>query len=129
MIINYAHRGASGNYPENTMLSFQKALELGASGIETDVQMTSDGKLVLIHDERVDRTTDGVGFVKDYTYSELNKLDAGSWLSSDYANEKIPNFEGFLEFIKNTKLLLNLEIKSNIIQYPGIEKKSYRYDS
>ncbi|KYH35486.1 glycerophosphoryl diester phosphodiesterase [Clostridium tepidiprofundi DSM 19306] len=132
MIINYAHRGASGTYPENTMLSFEKAFELGASGIETDVQMTSDGVLVLIHDERVDRTTDRIGFVKDYTYNDIRKLDAGSWLSDEFQNQRIPSFEELLIFMKGNNLFLNLELKSNIIQYPYIEKKVietiYKYD-
>ena len=132
MVINYAHRGASGIYPENTMLSFEKAFELGASGIETDVQMTSDGVLVLIHDERVDRTTDGIGFVKDYTYNEIRKLDASSWLSDEFETQRIPSLEELLIFMKGNDLFLNLELKSNIIQYPGIEKRVietiYKYD-
>lgn len=66
-----AHRGYSGKYPENTMLAFQKAVEVGCDGIELDVQLTRDGVLVIIHDERIDRTTDGTGSVKDYTYEEL----------------------------------------------------------
>ena len=74
----YAHRGYSGRYPENTMLSFQKAAETGCDGIELDVQLTRDGTVVVIHDEAVDRTTDGTGLVKDYTFEELRKLDAGT---------------------------------------------------
>ena len=70
----YAHRGYSGKYPENTMLSFQKAAETGCDGIELDVQTTKDGVLVVIHDEAIDRTTDGTGLVKDYTYEELVSL-------------------------------------------------------
>ena len=71
---NFAHRGFSGKYPENTMLAFRKALECGADGIEMDVQLTKDGELVVIHDERVDRTTNGTGNVRDYTLEELQKL-------------------------------------------------------
>ena len=63
----YGHRGYSGKYPENTMLAFRKAAEAGCDGIELDVQLTKDGKLVVIHDETVDRTTDGTGFVRYYT--------------------------------------------------------------
>ena len=73
---NFAHRGFSGKYPENTMLAFKKALEAGADGIELDVQMTKDGQVVVIHDEKVDRTTNGTGLVRDYTLEELRKLDA-----------------------------------------------------
>ena len=64
---NFAHRGFSGKYPENTMLAFQKAYEAGADGIELDVQLTKDGQVVVIHDEKVDRTTNGTGLVRDYT--------------------------------------------------------------
>lgn len=123
MLINYAHRGASGYYPENTMLAFEKALELGATGIETDIQMTKDGELVLIHDELVNRTTDGNGLVKDYTYSELSKLDAGGKLFPEFKGLKIPTLKELLEFAKEKNLMLDLEIKSNVIQYPNIEEK------
>ena len=72
----YAHRGYSGAYPENTMLAFRKAEEAGSDGIELDVQLTKDGQVVVIHDENVDRTTDGKGLVCDYTLAELQKLNA-----------------------------------------------------
>ena len=72
----YAHRGYSGKYPENTMLAFEKAAETGCDGIELDVQLTKDGKLVVIHDESVDRTTTGTGKVKDFTYDELARFNA-----------------------------------------------------
>ena len=71
-----AHRGYSGKYPENTMLAFEEAAKTGADGIELDVQLTKDGQVVVIHDERIDRTTDGSGWVKDYTYEELKKFNA-----------------------------------------------------
>ena len=132
MIINYAHRGASGYFPENTKLSFNKAIELGATGIETDVQMTSDGILVLIHDEYVNRTTNGLGLVKDFTYAELTKLDAGSWFNKNYNAEKIPRAEDLIVLAKENDILLNLEIKTGIIMYPGIEEKLiemlYKYE-
>ena len=66
----FAHRGYSGNYPENTMLAFKKAIECGVDGIELDVQLTKDGEVVIIHDETIDRTTNGKGYVVDYTYEE-----------------------------------------------------------
>ena len=134
MIINYAHRGASGYFPENTMLSFRKAIELGATGIETDVQMTSDGVLVLIHDEKVNRTTNGMGLVKDFTYDELNKLDAGSWYNKKYDSEKIPTAKQLIILAKSNNILLNLEIKNGEVTYPGIEEKliemlyQYKYE-
>jgi glycerophosphoryl diester phosphodiesterase len=123
MTINYAHRGASGYYPENTMLSFEKAIELGCTGIETDVQMTKDGVLVLIHDEMVNRTTDGAGFVKDYTYSDLAKLDAGSWLSNEFCGLRIPSIDELIYLVKDTDIIINFEIKTGIIQYKDIEEK------
>lgn len=68
----WAHRGCSQRYPENTLLAFEKAMDIpGLTGIELDIQLTRDGELVVIHDERVDRTTEGIGFVRDYTLAEL----------------------------------------------------------
>ncbi len=110
-ILVVGHRGAKAFYPENTMLSFQKAIELGVDGIEMDINMTKDGQLVVIHDNTVDRTTNGTGKVVDFTLRELKELDAGSHFSSEYAGERIPTFEEFLDLVKNKKLLLNVEIK------------------
>ena len=76
IVLNLGHRGFSGKYPENTMLAYRKAVEAGADGVELDVQLTKDGEVVVIHDERVDRTTDGQGFVRDFTLADLRKLDA-----------------------------------------------------
>lgn len=123
MAVNYAHRGASGYCPENTMMAFERAIELGAEGIETDVQMTKDGQLVLIHDETLNRTTSGSGFVKDHTLEELKALDAGVWLGQEFAGIKIPTLEELLVLAKKTNILLNLEIKTGIVLYPGIEEK------
>lgn len=119
----YAHRGASGYAPENTMEAFKKAVKLGSRGIECDVQMTKDGRLVVCHDETVDRTTNGKGFIKDFTFEELRKLDAGSWFGKEFKGEKIPLLSELLELVKETGLLLNIEIKSGIVLYPGIEEK------
>ena len=74
-ILVWAHRGASGIMPENTLPAFEKAVELGADGVELDIQMTADGEIVVIHDEMVDRTSDGKGWVKEYTLEDLRKLD------------------------------------------------------
>ncbi|TGE32181.1 glycerophosphodiester phosphodiesterase [Desulfosporosinus sp. Sb-LF] len=123
MVMNYAHRGASGYFPENTMLAFVKAVEMGCDGIETDVQMTRDGVLVLIHDERVDRTTNGSGLVKDYTYAELCRLDAGLWNGVQFAGAKIPTAVELLLLARDTGIGLDFEIKNGIIQYEGIEEK------
>ena len=78
----YAHRGYSGRYPENTMLAFKEAKKTGCYGIELDVQLTKDGEVVIIHDERVDRTTDGTGWVRDFTLEELKKLNAVNWIGA-----------------------------------------------
>lgn len=75
--LNIAHRGFSGKYPENTMVAFKKAIEEKCDGIETDLNMTKDGILVVCHDEKIDRTTNGCGYIKDYTYKELKQFDAG----------------------------------------------------
>lgn len=123
MVMNFAHRGASGCFPENTKLAFIKAVEMGCAGIETDVQMTRDGVLVLIHDERVDRTTNGLGLVKDYSYSELCRLDAGLWYGASFAGAKIPTAEELLLIARDTGICLNFEIKNGIIGYEGIEEK------
>ena len=74
-----AHRGASGYAPENTMASFRRAVAMGATEVETDVAFTKDGKLVLFHDETLERTTNGTGLPEDFTLAELQRLDAGSW--------------------------------------------------
>ena len=118
-----AHRGVSSISPENTMIAFERAIEIGADAIETDVQMTKDGQLVLIHDERLNRTTDGKGWVKDYTLAELKKLDAGSWYSSIYSKQTIPTLDELFTLIKPTSLWINLEIKDGFVLYPGIEEK------
>lgn len=93
-----AHRGASGYAPENTFAAFELARTMGAGGIETDVQRTADGVLVLIHDATVDRTTDGTGAVKDLTWEQLSRLDAGSWLDAKWAGERIVRFDDFLDW-------------------------------
>jgi glycerophosphoryl diester phosphodiesterase len=85
--------------------------------------VTGDGVLVLIHDEMVNRTTDGAGFVKDYTFSELIKLDAGSWKSKEFSGCRIPLVEELISLIKNNDIIVNFEIKNGIIEYKGIEEK------
>lgn len=119
----YAHRGASGYAPENTMAAFRMAVELGSHGIECDVQMTKDGTLVICHDETLDRTTDGKGLIKDHDYNELRRLDAGSWFDGKFKSERLPKLSELLKLVKDNGLLLNIEIKSGIVQYPGIEQK------
>lgn len=121
--IIYAHRGASGTAPENTMAAFEKAVALGAHGIECDVQMTKDGKIVICHDETIDRTSNGKGFIKDMTYEEIRSLDMGSWFGAEYAGERMPLLEELLDLIKKNGMYLNIELKNGIILYEGMEDK------
>jgi glycerophosphoryl diester phosphodiesterase len=112
-----AHRGASAYAPENTFAAFERALALRTDGIETDVRATSDGALVLVHDERVDRTTDGEGRVQDLSFDELQKLDAGGSFNPRYAGERVPTVEAFLDRYGG-KVPLCLEVKQ-----AGVETK------
>lgn len=106
-----AHRGDHMNAPENTVPAIRSAVEKGAHQIEIDVQMSKDGKLVIMHDETVDRTTNGTGKVGDLTFEELRKLDAGSWFNSAFKGIKIPTLCEALEIIPN-EILCNVNIKS-----------------
>lgn len=123
MIFNYAHRGASGDYPENTMLAFEKAIAFGCDGIETDVQMTRDLELVLIHDEKLERTTGASGMVKDYTLSEIKKLSAGENNEKEFASVQIPTAEELILLAKKNNIKINFELKNGIVMYPNMEKK------
>ena len=118
-----AHRGVSLTAPENTMSAFAAAVEQGLAGIELDVQMSKDGHLIVIHDERADRTTNGKGLVKDMTLEEIKNLDAGSWFAEKYSGVKIPVLEEVLELIGQREFIINIELKSGIIQYPGLEER------
>lgn len=120
---NFAHRGYSGKYPENTMLAFRKAVEAGADGIELDVQLTRDGVPVIIHDELVDRTTDGKGRVKEMTLAELRALDASYIYAGQYGKNPIPTFREYCEFVKDLPITTNIEMKTGVFEYPGIEEK------
>lgn len=118
-----AHRGYSSQAPENTLSAIELALKnQQIYGIEIDVQLTRDSIPVVIHDFVVDRVTDGNGFVKDYEYNDLKKLDAGSWFDDNFKTEKIPTLEEVLELIGNKKKII-IEIKSNGYEYQDIDKK------
>ena len=118
----FAHRGSSGTHPENTMEAFKAALEAGAEGIELDVQLTKDLIPVVIHDETLERTTNGSGWVRDHTLAQLQQLDAGSWFSPNFTGVKIPTLNDVLEWLVKTPLHLNIELKNGVVRYPGIEK-------
>lgn len=109
--INYAHRGASAYAPENTMVAFKKALEMGADGIELDLQETKDKKIVIFHDEIIDKKSNGKGRIKDYTFEELYNLDFGSWFSNEYKGEHIVLFEDFAKEFLKKDLVFAIELK------------------
>lgn len=119
-----AHRGFSGRYPENTMLAFEKAVEAGCDEIELDIQTTKDGVVVVIHDEQVDRTTDGEGFVRNYTYEQLSKLNAGKLYQGQYGFNPIPSFDEYCKWAKNKNITTNIELKTSVYYYPEIEQKA-----
>lgn len=118
----WAHRGASAYAPENTIPAYKMAIDMGADGIELDVHMSKDGKLMVIHDETVDRTSNGHGRVVDMTCQELKKLDF-SYGKEGYSNVRIPTLKEVLGLLKNTDLYLNIEIKCDVVIYYGIWDK------
>lgn len=119
---NIAHRGFSGQYPENTLLAFEKGIEAGADGFEFDTHLTKDGEIVLIHDERLDRTTNATGFVRDFTLAELKEVDAGKPFP-EHGFQQIPTLREYFELIKGRELLTNIELKNGIFWYEGMEEK------
>lgn len=122
MIKNIAHRGFKGEYPENTLLSFKKAIEVGADGIEFDVHLTKDNEVVIIHDETLERTTDGKGFVKDYTLNELRKFNASKCSVEKFGFNAIPTLEEYFVMVRDLDFITNVELKNSIFPYDGIEK-------
>jgi len=123
MSLIYAHRGASQIAPENTLEAFQLAMKMGADGFELDVHLSLDGELVVIHDETVDRTTDGTGFVRDMTLAQLKALDASNGGMTIYRGARIPTLREVYELIQNTNHLVNVEVKTDECFYPEIEEK------
>lgn len=134
----WAHRGCSQRYPENTLLAFEKAAAIrNLTGIELDIQLTRDGEMVVIHDERVDRTTEGMGYVKDYTLAQIKKLHI---YADDHPTQQIPTIEEVLDFLEPRLkmemggahengamecpgLRLNIELKNSVCPYEGMEEK------
>ncbi len=105
----FAHRGASGYAPENTMAAFSHALQLGAEAIELDVKLTRDGHVVVLHDQTVDRTTSGQGDLREFTLAQVQELDAGSHFAAQYIDEKVPSLEQVFE-VFGRKLFINIEL-------------------
>lgn len=119
----FAHRGASGQYPENTMLAFEKGIEAGADGIELDVQLTKDGRIVVIHDERLDRTTSLKGFVKDTAYDVIMTANGAAGHDQTYSDIKVPLLEDVLSWAEKKNFLINIELKNSVVRYEGMEEK------
>lgn len=120
----WAHRGCSQRYPENTLLAFEKAAGIkGLTGIELDIQLTKDGEMVVIHDEKVDRTTEGTGYVRDYTLAELKKLHIYADINPVQQIPTIAEVLELLELTMKSGLRLNIELKNNIFPYEGMEQK------
>jgi glycerophosphoryl diester phosphodiesterase len=109
------HRGAMGHSPENTMASFERGLELGADWIELDVHLSRDGALIVIHDETLDRTTNGHGLVREHTLDELKTLDAGD-------GQRIPTLGEVLDWARERSTIVDIEIKNATLYYDGIER-------
>ena len=118
----WAHRGASGYAPENTLAAFRLAADFKADGIELDVQMTKDGRLVVIHDETLGRVSEEKGWVKDYTYEELRKINVNRHFP-EFGTQTVPSLEEVYELIKPTNLTVNVELKTGVVFYPEIEEK------
>jgi glycerophosphoryl diester phosphodiesterase len=118
------HRGALGYAPENTLASFQKGLELGADMLELDVHLSRDGELVVIHDPTLDRTTNGTGYIKNYTVKELKQFDASKRFDA-YRGEHIPILQEVFDLMQK-RVNFAVDIKNCPILYPEIEKKLVR---
>ncbi len=117
-----AHRGASGSAPENTIAAFRAAAAAGATYVEFDSSLTSDGRPVVFHDDALDRTTDGTGLLAETSFEILKHLDAGSWFDSRFAGELVPTLEVALETLADLGLGFNMEIKPD----PGREEETAR---
>ncbi|PKN06332.1 MAG: hypothetical protein CVU72_05025 [Deltaproteobacteria bacterium HGW-Deltaproteobacteria-7] len=109
-----AHRGASAYYPENTLVSFAAAISMEADMVELDIQLTADGEVVVFHDEKINRCTNGKGVIADYTFARLKKLDAGSWFDKKFAGVRVPSLAEVLKLCKN-KIAVNIEIKTEAV--------------
>jgi glycerophosphoryl diester phosphodiesterase len=114
-----AHRGHSSVAPENTLAAFEQVPGV-AAGVEFDVQLTADRVPVVIHDERLERTTNGAGPVKDHTWAQLRALDAGRWFGAEFAGQRIPRLTEVLEYFRGLPLALHVELKTNLVPYPGL---------
>ena len=118
----WAHRGASGYVPENTMEAFELAVRQNADGIELDVQISEDGRLVVMHDETIDRVTNGKGAVREYTVEQLKELQVQT-PDTKQGIYRIPLLEEVLDLMKKTDMRVNIELKNSIYLYQQMEEK------
>ena len=109
-MILVAHRGCSGDAPENTIAAINRALDLGLKMIEVDIQISKDKRIILHHDDELGRTSKGIGKISDMTYDDLRSIDAGAWFSEKYAGEALPLLEDVLELVKD-KAFIVIEVK------------------
>lgn len=127
-VLSIAHRGSSGEAPENTLAAFRLAVEQQADGIELDVHLSKDQQIVVCHDETVDRTTNGTGMIRDMNAEELKKLDAGSWFHPQFSTETIPLLEEVFQLVPD-HMIINIEIKNSdggqILQHLSQHIKRY----
>ncbi|BBN99871.1 glycerophosphodiester phosphodiesterase [Sporolactobacillus terrae] len=117
-----AHRGASAYFPENTLLSFMKAKEMGADYIELDVHLSKDEVPVIMHDAHLDRTTNGKGKLRDFTLAELKQLDAGCKFGKPFPKQEIPTLQEALNWAKGS-IGVSIELKQDIEKYPNLEER------
>lgn len=122
-----AHRGASFDRPENSFAAFKLAYDQGSDGIETDVHLSKDNVPVLIHDHTVNRVTSKKGLIKQFTFRELKQLDIGSWFDPIYHTERLMSLVDFLQWAEPRQLMINIELKTNKVSYPGIEAIVYQH--
>lgn len=122
----FAHRGASEYAPENTIPAFELAHEQGADGIELDVHLTKDGEVVVTHDETIDRVSTGKGFIQDYPLKELRKFSFHNQMQEYAGHAEIPTLREVLKLVKPWGIKINIELKTGIFWYPGIEEKTLR---
>ena len=123
----WAHRGASGYAPENTLAAFELAKRQEADGVELDVQLSKDGEVIVMHDERVDRTCNGTGLVRDFTLAQLKRLSPDR-VMPDYdrgslGRAEIPTLDEVFELLRGSGMTINVELKNGIIFYEGLEEK------
>ena len=121
--LNIAHQGASADAPGNTLAAFRLALEMGADGFELDIMLSTDGYLVVIHDDTVDRTTDGRGPVRQKTLAELKALDAGVRFGARFAGERIPTLQEVFDLVAGNRAFVNVELKADSLKSDGLEEK------